>query len=158
MSERLKAELDQRLPLLPPEDRVAINSFAEEYDAKVTVKSFRGDHLVFTDNNDSTLVVVHGTSRDNLLYLPVVKNVDIVVVTHGPTRMFLGWTYLTKVSDLVDRLAIDIDALYPMPSEFAFAQPCAHLQKFGGWMDETSKNWVCFGCGIKVIFTENVRS
>ena len=46
MSERLLVELKKRLPHLSEVDRNAINSFSEEYDARVTVNSFDGSGQV----------------------------------------------------------------------------------------------------------------
>lgn len=157
MSERLKQELAKRLPHLPEADHKAINGFAEEYDVKVNVKSFTGRHLIFIDQSDRKVVVVHAHQREDLLHIPKCDEADIAVITLGEGRQFVGWISTDKLTDGGDRSMIDIGALSAMPDEFNFAQPCPHLQKYGGWMDETTRHWVCFNCGSKIVFTENVK-
>ena len=67
MSERLLVELKKRLPHLSEVDRNAINSFSEEYNARVTVNSFDGRFLYFVDELDRRVVVLHADQSSNML-------------------------------------------------------------------------------------------
>jgi hypothetical protein len=157
MSERLKQELAKRLPHLTLQDQLAINAFAEEYDIKVTVKNFNDKHLIFRDESDRKIVVVHAEQREEFLHLPKCGDADIAVITLGEDRTFIGWVNTGKLTDAGDRMIVDIGVLCSMPDSFNFAQQCAHLAKHGGWMDETTNHWICYGCGTKIVFTENVK-
>ena len=153
MSERLLVELKKRLPHLSEVDRNAINSFSEEYDARVTVNSFDGRFLYFVDGLDRRVVVLHADQSSDMLSVEACRSADVIVVTLGEDRMFVGWASVDRFVDADDLFLIDIGQLAPMPDSFAFAQKCAH--NCGMWMDDSSDKWICFSCGIKIPFLEN---
>lgn len=153
MSERLKIELAKRLPHLTDSDRKAINAFAENYGAKVTVNSFNGENVVFKDLSNRSVVVTNARKHGSLLYVSCRYPVDVFVFTLGNDRDIIGWCQCDKMIDAGSELVVDVGSIYPMPDDFNFGQPCAHGARHGMWMDESSDKWVCFGCGLKIVST-----
>lgn len=147
MSERLLKEIEKRLPHFSIEDRDMLNTFSETYDAKVTIKSFVGYNVLFTDLQGRTVCVVGGERSDDMIQVIPSPDADIVVIGLGADRMMVGWADVSKFIDAGDIWLIDIGELSPMPDELNFAQRCPHGAIYGMWRDQDSDKWTCFGCG-----------
>ncbi len=142
--------LKQRLPDASDAELNALVAIIDLFNLEPTVDNFDSHGFLFRDSKQRSVRVRIGTLRKGSEIWIENPYSDIVIVfVEG---MMLGWCNTSRLEDLEDRMSTSSKSLNPMPNDFNFAEPCAHLTVHGGISEGSA--WICLGCGRKLIFNE----
>lgn len=116
------------------------------YDADLNFDSFKDDRGVqIVDQGGRSVALYPVTLIDGSIRCERSVFTDVLVLADG--GMVLGWLKADEVTAVDDMFVVSPKSLHPMPTEFDFAQGCAHMAVHGGIFHEDSESWECFGCG-----------
>lgn len=121
----------------------------EKYELKITIRNFDDHGLVLKDRKGKTVRILEGQLRETSIHTGYPHTDIAIIYVEG---LLAGWIESSKMSDLSDRMSVDLKSLNVMPEEFVFKQGCDHMSVHGGITD--GLGWDCLGCNQRLVFNE----